>query len=275
MDRLWLITNPHSGSATPEKCAAMEALCEERGLHWVGRTRFPDEPLPGPAELQGADTVVLFAGDGTINAALHRLEGWDGAVLILPGGTMNMLAKRLHGDADPHSIVHAAYEQPRTTTLDAVAVGDARAYVGVIAGPVTAWAEAREAARAGEVASLPAVAAQAWSASWEGDVAVHDGDAELGRYRSVFIEPHADGIAVAGIAAAGIADVARLGWSWATGDWRDAANVDATVTHAVTLTSDGGVQALLDGEAITLASPATLRAERSDLKVLTTLGDQP
>lgn len=168
MDTLWLITNPHSGSATSEKCAAIEAVCEERGLSWAGRTRFPDEPLPAPDQLAEADTAVLFAGDGTINAAVRRLEGWEGDVLILPGGTMNMLAKRLHASMDPHEIIHAAHETPRTTRLPYAQAGDARAFVGLIAGPVTAWAEAREAVREGALAEVPAHAAHAWSASWEG-----------------------------------------------------------------------------------------------------------
>ena len=71
MERLWFITNPHSGSSDAEKAEAIEAACAERGLSFVGRTDFPDQTLPTIADLDraGADTVVLFAGDGTINAA--------------------------------------------------------------------------------------------------------------------------------------------------------------------------------------------------------------
>lgn len=271
MDRLWLITNPHSGSAGAEKCAAIEALCEERGLAIAGRTFFPDAPMPVPGELGDADTVVLFAGDGTINAALGALEGWGGEVLILPGGTMNMLAKRLHGERDAGDIVHMAHAAPRTTALPCVEAEGARAFVGLIAGPVTAWAEAREAVRAADLVHLPAKAAHAWKASWEGEVALHDGAALLGRYQAVFVEPRAGGLAAAGIAAEKMADVARLGWAWATGDWRDADNVDETLAPSVLLTSDGGIRALFDGEPVTLASPATLRAGASGLKFLTTL----
>jgi hypothetical protein len=221
MDRLWLITNPHSGSAASEKCDAIEALCTERCLSWVGRTRFPDEPLPDPDDLLDADTVILFAGerhDQCGGAPIGRLEG---AILILPGGTMNMLAKRLHGGADPHAIIHAGHERPTTISMPFVEAGDHRAFVGLIAGPVTAWAEAREAFRAGRsLARVPVKAAHAWSASWEGEVALHDGEQLLGRYQSIFVEPRAGGVSATGIAAAGMADLARLGWAWAIGDWR-------------------------------------------------------
>lgn len=270
MDRLWLITNPHSGSAAPEKCAALEAVCEERGLSFAGRTRFPDEPIPRPNELPGADTVLLFGGDGTINAALRVLDGWAGAILILPGGTMNMLAKRLHGEADAAAIIHAAHERPRTTALPYVEAGEHRAFVGLIAGPVTAWAAAREAVRDTHLAELPARAAKAWNVTWEDEVALHDGERLLGRYRSIFAEPSRGGLSVSGIGAERMTDVARLGWAWLTGDWRQADNVDHVVTTSAILTGEGGIGALVDGEPITLTSPATLTSGVSGLMFIAT-----
>lgn len=112
MGSLWFITNPRSGSATPAKCEAIEATFAERGLSLAGRTLFPDDDLPTWQSLEsaGVDTVVLFAGDGTINAALCALADWDGAILILPGGTMNLLAKSLHEASAPADIIHAAHE---------------------------------------------------------------------------------------------------------------------------------------------------------------------
>jgi len=79
------------GSTTEAKCDAIEALFAERGLLLVGRTLFPDDGLPSLDALARAEvnTVVLFAGDGMINAALCVLAAWDGGILILPGGTMN------------------------------------------------------------------------------------------------------------------------------------------------------------------------------------------
>ena len=107
MKTLWFITNPKSGTATPAKADALAALFAERGLVLAGRTAFPDDPLPTPQSLDAAevDTAVLFAGDGTINAAVSALADWNGAILILPGGTMNMLAKLLHNSTDPAAIV--------------------------------------------------------------------------------------------------------------------------------------------------------------------------
>ena len=54
MQRLWFISNIRSGSATQAGCEAIEAVCAEKGLALAGRTRFPDDPLPDPAELAAA-----------------------------------------------------------------------------------------------------------------------------------------------------------------------------------------------------------------------------
>jgi hypothetical protein len=260
MKRLWLITNPASGSAGGEKCAAIEAVCAERGLSFVGRTEFPAQGLPSVAVLNtaNADTALLFAGDGTINAALRALEGWNGAVLILPGGTMNMLAKRLHGEANAGTIVGSAHQ-------------DQRAFVGMIAGPVTAWAEAREAAREGDLAGVPAKAAAAWSRSWEHDIALHDGDTLRGQFNMVFAEPSNGGVAVSGIAADGMADIVKLGWAWIAGDWRAAQPVEVSLTQTAILSSGKPIRALFDGEEARLASPAVLQAGTSGLRFLTTI----
>src|SRR6185503_11483489 len=79
--------------------AALEACCGAHGFEVARRTVFPEQALPTPAELAaaGIDRVAVFAGDGTVNAAIAGLAGWDGAVLVLPGGTMNLLYHRLHG----------------------------------------------------------------------------------------------------------------------------------------------------------------------------------
>ena len=164
MQRLWFITNPQSGSSDAAKAEAILAVFVERGLTLVGRTDFPDDDLPTPEALAvaEADTVVLFAGDGTINAAVCALADWDGAILILPGGTMNMLAKSLHGDADPAAIIVAAHESERRIALPFVEAGKHRALVGLIVGPAANWYRARERIRERKLGGAVAGGAAAW-----------------------------------------------------------------------------------------------------------------
>lgn len=275
MERLWLVTNIASGSADTKKAEAIEAVCEERGLRFAGRTFFPDEPLPDAAALDeaGADTLVLFAGDGTINAALCALDGWGGQVLILPGGTMNMLAKRLHGEADPHAIIHAAHEGGRKRRLHYVEAEGHRAFVGLIAGPAATWARARELVREGRLSGLWRAVRRAWVRSWSSEVEVAIGHRRSGRYNAVYVTPADDGsLEIAAITADRWGDLARLGWEWLKGDWHAAPAVDDARSREAVLTSRRpSIQALLDGEEALLTSPVTIRTAQSELSFVATV----
>ncbi|MCW4463337.1 diacylglycerol kinase family protein [Sphingomonas sp. BT-65] len=255
MERLWFITNPQSGSATREKCAALEAVFEERGLVLAGRTGFPDEPIPSEDELVAAriDTVVLFAGDGTINAALCALADWDGAFLILPGGTMNLLARALHGDAEPPDIIHAAHDGGRKVALPYVEAGPHRAFVGLILGPAAHWARAREAARKGRVARVLGAMRTAWRRTFGKGIRVAGVPGMRERYQAVFVAPGANGLEVAAIDARDWASIAELGWNWLTGDWVAARAVTDRRAERLRVLRRRPVLALFDGEPVTLA----------------------
>ena len=250
MQRLWFISNIRSGSATQAGCEAIEAVCAEKGLALAGRTRFPDDPLPDPAELAAArvDTLMLFAGDGTINAGLCHYADWDGAILVLPGGTMNLLAKTLHGDSAPADIVHAAHLRQHRVALPFAEAGRLRAFVGLIVGPAAHWVRAREAAREGRFARLLRAAMQAWRRTF-GDHVRITGVPGLGRrYQAILATPGSDGLAVAGIDARDWRAIVELGWDWLKGDWMAARAVTATRAKGFTLAGRKPVLALFDGE---------------------------
>ena len=222
MQKLWFITNPDSGTATRAKCEALEAVFEERGLELAGRTEFPEQKLPkGEAlDAQGVDTVVLFAGDGTINAALCALADWKGDFLILPGGTMNLLAKALHEEMDPQKIIHAAHLEKRRMALPYVEAGKHRAFVGLILGPAAAWARAREAARKGKIGRMLGAVRSAWRRTFDRRGIRVEGAKALGDdYQAVFVFPHLDGLDVAAVDAREWKSIVQLGWDWVTGDW--------------------------------------------------------
>ncbi|MDV3455513.1 diacylglycerol kinase family protein [Sphingomonas sp. HF-S4] len=266
METLWFITNPNSGTATRAKCEALEAVFEESGLKLAGRTEFPDQPLPKPKEMEsaGVDTVVLFAGDGTINAALCALEKWQGAFLILPGGTMNLLAKGLHSETDPHKIVHAAHKTERRVALPYVIAGKHRAFVGLILGPAAAWGRAREAARKGRIGRLVGAAKAAWRKTFDGRGIRIEGAPGLGDdYQAVFVTPDLDGLHVAGVDARDLGSIAQLGWDWLTGDWVAARAVSETRTEELRVHGRKPAQALFDGEPVTLQPHEKIRGGKS------------
>jgi len=254
MKTLWFITNPHSGSATQAKCDALEAVFDEQGLRLAGRTQFPDDPLPRAADLAAhdVDTIVLFGGDGTINAALCALAEWEGAFLIIPGGTMNLLARTLHGERDPHAIVRAAQDCDRRVALPFVEAGAHRAFVGLILGPAASWVRAREAARKRRPLRMLAAMRNAWRRTFGENVRVSGAPGLHRGYQAVLVRPAARQLEVMGIEARDWRAIAELGWDWLSGDWVAARAV--TEAHARTLRIAGHrrVLALFDGEPIML-----------------------
>jgi diacylglycerol kinase family enzyme len=273
MQAIWLITNPGSGSTSVEKCAGIEAAIEEVGFRLAGRTLFPDEPLPERSALMaaGVDMVVLFAGDGTINAAACALDDWQGRMLILPGGTMNMLSRLLHGDAQARAIVHgAAMPAAADISLPFVEAGPHRAFVALIAGPVAAWAHAREAARAGHGRRFLRAVRLAWLRSFAKGVHLDGRAHPRGDQRAVVIMPDREGMEVSAIGLGGWMAVARLGFGWLSGDWRSARDVSVSRPAEVTLRGGRAIHALFDGEEVKLASPVTIRRGTSRLRFVTT-----
>ncbi|UUX98211.1 diacylglycerol/lipid kinase family protein [Sphingomonas sp. J315] len=275
MKRLWFITNPQSGSASQEKCEALEAVFEERGLALAGRTGFPRDPIPDRAALDAADvdTVVLFAGDGTINTALCALAEWDGAFLILPGGTMNMLAKILHGDAHPAAIVHAAHRGAQRVALPYIEAGAHRAFVGLILGPAAHWGRAREAARAGRIARMAGAARNAWRRTFGRGLRVDGVPGMAGRYQAIFAAPADTGLRVDAIDARDWASIAELGWNWLTGDWVAARAVTQRQAKRIAPLSRHPVLALFDGEPVTLDGGTPVGSGVTRPIFLATLGD--
>lgn len=277
MDRLWFITNPNSGTTTAAKCEALEAVFDERGLTLAGRTDFPEQKLPEPKELDDAkvDTVVLFAGDGTINAALSALEKWEGAFLILPGGTMNLLAKGLHSETDPHKIVHAANVCDRRVALPYVIAGSHRAFVGLILGPAATWFRAREAVRSGRIKRLVSAVRGAWRRTF-GDRGIRlRGTPGLGdKYQAVFVTPKLDGLHIAAVDARDWGAIVKLGWEWLTGDWVAANSVSEAHSDALRVRGRKPVLALFDGEPVTLDPRETIHAGKSLETFIATRSDE-
>ena len=275
MERLWFITNPHSGSSDAEKAEAIEAACKERGLDLVGRTDFPDQDLPSPHELDraGADTVVLFAGDGTINAAVCALADWDGAILILPGGTMNLLAKALHGNADPATILEAAHDGGRRVALPYVEAGKHRALVGLIVGPAASWYRAREHVREGSLGKLWPAMRAAWRRTFGRGIRLSGAPGFPPRVQGAYVRAQNDHLEVAAVDARDVRSIADLGWSWVTGDWVAARAVTEIRAEELRIAEHRPVLALFDGEPQSLDPGTRITVGRTRKQFVTTAKD--
>ncbi|WP_439534884.1 diacylglycerol/lipid kinase family protein [Polymorphobacter sp.] len=254
MKCLWFVTNVNSGTATHEKCEAMVEVFARDGLILAGRTAFPDEPLPDPAVLEaaGVDTLVLFAGDGTVNATLCHLAGWQGMFLILPGGTMNLLAKSLHDSLDPHAIIAAAQTGARPVALPYIEAGPHRAFVGLIIGPAASWYLAREAVRANRLRTLLRAVRLAWGRTFGRGVRIAGASRLRRGYQAVFVTPGAERLQVRAVDARGWGAIAELGWKSLTDEMVAARAVDAAAAAALRVKGRRPVLALFDGEPVML-----------------------
>src|SRR3546814_4953085 len=92
-----LICNSQSGGHDEDIMGTIAEICRTSGAPLAATFALPDDEVPGAAELErrGIDLLLVWTGDGAINAAATKAAGWDGAVLPLPGGTLNLLSKQL------------------------------------------------------------------------------------------------------------------------------------------------------------------------------------
>jgi diacylglycerol kinase family enzyme len=269
MKRLWLVLNPGSGSTSTAIVAEFAAVCAAYDV--VGRTDFPAGPLPDAAALDaaGADTLVVFGGDGTINAATCAVDDWGGVALILPGGTMNGLARALHGTATWREILDRAAGAP-AGPVPVATCAEHRAMVGVIMGPAASWFHAREYVRSGAWSKVMRALRFAARKTFARTIRVVGEGPHAGRHRAVIVTPRADGLEIAAISTASWLAGARLGLEWLTGDWRRGHDVHLSHAAAVTVASSRKITALFDGEPTNLPSPATVRQAMTRLRFVAT-----
>lgn len=252
--RLWLVVNPASGSNSPVAMNALEACCGDNGFALDRCIAFPDESLPDAAALEaaGVDTVAVYAGDGTVNAAVTGLYGWAGAILVLPGGTMNLLAKRLHGESPTEEIVARAGAgavrrvRPRVART---AHGDALA--GLLAGPGTAWYAVREAMRDIDIAGMAGSAGEALAETTTG--AVHCADPPLGLedgYPLIEITPGQWGLQIDAYHADNTGEFLQQGWALLRRQFREGPHDRLGLVDRLEVADRDGrpIGLLIDGE---------------------------
>lgn len=276
----WLIVNPSSGSNDAQSADTLADALVERG--WlVGRIiAFPDEALPGASELDaaGIEMVVIYTGDGSVNALITRLAGWSGAVLVLPGGTMNLLAQRLHRSFEPEQI------------LDIVAGGGARrrrpacvrceaglALAGLLVGPGTCWSQVRESMRnlALSDAARETIEAIRHTATGAAVIAKDNRLTREGGYPLLELTPGEHGLQLVGYFAEGPLDYAEQAWATLRRRFREGPHDRLGVAGEIVIASvdDSPLACLLDGEPAECSSPCTFTVEECPVDLLASAHD--
>jgi diacylglycerol kinase family enzyme len=266
-----LICNTQSGSHDDAVRQQIVELCRANGAPLVATFALPDGDIPDAAELrrQDIDLLLVWTGDGTINAAARRAAGWGGAILALPGGTLNLLSKALHGDRPVLEILADALEKPtRRSPIPTIRCEAGEAFITVVAGPATRWAEVRETMRQDGLIEASRAAPDALDEMLNapGVRVGPDGKA----YPAVILTPTPTGIAAAGILTEGTGDVLRHGLAWLGGDFRDGPSEDIAAGETITLTSDRPISLEFDGELGEIASPARFALATSAVDFIAT-----
>lgn len=244
-----LVCNSQSGSydAARQQWIVERFAAADNPL--VANYCLPDADIPTPERLaaDGVDTLVIWAGDGTINAAVAALAGWDGSLLALPGGTLNLLVKQLHGERDLEAILEDCLAgRARRAFPPSVACDAGRAMVNMLAGPTTIWAEVREHVRQREIATAAALVPEAFEESVAGDPVRMADDAR--EFQAISMTPLDAGVVVDGLYADSAPLLLRHAIAWVGGDFRDGPRERLTIRPAVTIASDSPIGLLIDGE---------------------------
>ena len=252
-----LICNTQSGSHDEAVREQIADICRTHGAPLVATFALPDGDIPDAATLkqQDVDLLLVWTGDGTINAAATRAAGWDGAILALPGGTLNLLSKALHGDRPVAEILTDTLQgKSRRTPIPTVVSDAGTAFITIVAGPATRWAEVRETMRQDGLIEASRAAPDALDEMMNAPGVRIGADGKA--YPAVILTPTAGGIRADGILTEGTGDVLRHGLAWLGGDFRDGPSEPIATGVTVVLESDKPISLEFDGELEAVASPA-------------------
>lgn len=248
------MVNRASGSNDEAALAQLQAALDKASLTPRQTLAVPDDPLPDKAALEaaGVDLLVVFAGDGTANAALLPLDGWGGEVLVLPGGTQNLLARALHGERSAEAIV-AAFDALVPTRRHRLHNRHGDGLCEIVAGPGATWSDVREALRDRDIGALATATGEAVVQTTAGPT-VRLADPELGRaegYPAVRLYPAGELIAVDGYGAEKLADYARQGLAIVQRDFRRGPHDELGRHRTVLCRSEEPIELMIDGERAT------------------------
>ncbi len=266
-----LICNTQSGSHDAAIRDQIADLCRAHGAPLVHIFALPDDDIPDVTELklQRIDLLLVWTGDGTINAAAGAAAGWDGAILPLPGGTLNLLSKALHGDRPALRILADALDgTSRRQPIPTIRSAAGEALITVVAGPATGWAAVRETMRQDGLIEASRAAPDAL------DEMINAPGVRVGAhgkaYPAVILTPTPTGIAAAGILTEGTGDVLRHGLAWLGGDFRDGPSEPIAAGDTIVLESDQPINLEYDGELSEIASPARFALATSAVDFIAT-----
>lgn len=266
-----LLCNSQSGSHDPAIHDAIVEACRAAGTPLVATFALPHDKIPDAAALraQDIDLLLVWTGDGTINAAASGAAGWDGALLPLPGGTLNLLSKALHGDRPaPGILTDALGGKGRRRTIPVIRGKDGDAFITIVAGPATRWAEVRETMRQDGLLEAAGAAPDALDEMLNAPGVRVAGHGQA--YPAIILTPTEAGVRADGILTEGTADMLRHGLAWLGGDFRDGPSEEIASGETIILESEAPISLEYDGELRETPSPARFALGTSTVDFIAT-----
>lgn len=275
-----VVVNPAAGSAGPGAAAEAERILKESGLKGEVTT-------PGDAGLEsclraalktGPDLLVIVAGDGTARAAAEMVGPKGPLLAPLPGGTMNMLPNALYHGRDWKTALTEILSDGVEQRVSGGEIDGHAFYVAAILGSPALWAEAREAAREGNIRSALSRARRALRRAFSGRLRFSLGGRPRAKAEalalmcplvSAAMDDDEGYLEAAAIDPAGALDVFRLGFHAALGDWRADPTVVVSRVRAGRAWASGPIPAVLDGEPTPLGPVVDFRFRPLAFRALT------
>lgn len=280
-----VVVNPASGGAGPHAAAEAERILAAHGL-------APRVRLPGEAGIEacleaaldeGPDMLATIAGDGTARTAA-QLAGPEGPLLApLPGGTVNRLPRALYGDRDWRTALAVILADGEPRWVSGGEIDGEAFFVAAILGAPALWAEAREAAREGDLARTIGHGRRALRRAFSGRLRFSLDGGRTARAEALALTcplvaaslaADETRLEAAAVDPAGALEMFRLAFRAARGDWRADPAVAVTRVRAGRAWASGSIPAILDGEPMRLDPVVEFRIRPNAFRALVPAGPE-
>lgn len=267
--RVEIIANIASGSVGADAPAVAGRILAEHGV--AGTVHIPDGDLSACLRRvidSGPDAVYVIAGDGTARAAAE-MSGPEGPPIApLPGGTMNMLPRAFYGERSWPEAMTACLTAGAPRMVSGGEVAGRLFFVAAILGSPALWADAREAARAGQIRLTALRAQRAFRRAFSGRLRFTlDGRPKqkaealtlMCPLVSTALDEDERALEAAAVDPSNAIEIFRLGVSALSGTWRDDPSVSMGRCRVGRVWAGGRIPALLDGEPMRLGPEVQIR----------------
>lgn len=259
LGRVAVVVNPASGGVGPGAAAEAERILAEQGM--TGAVTVPEGGGVGACLAAALETrpdlLVIIAGDGTARTGAEMAGPHGPLVAPLPGGTMNRLSRALYGTRDWRTALTDVLADGVTRPVSGGVIEGHAFHVAAILGSPALWADAREAARQGDIGRVWTRTRRALRRTLSGRLRFSLDGAPRAKAEALAlmcplvsraVNEEEGCLEAVAIDPAGAVEIFRLGFLATLGDWRSDRTVAVAHVRKGRAWAAGRIPAVLDGE---------------------------